>query len=91
MLMSNMRTLINIVKEGAAMPISFDIDKTAPSAALPEHSLVRAVKEIHDCGNVVPVGSTGAIIDVFKEGYTIEFTKPEHIIASASRDAIDPL
>ncbi len=59
---------------------------------LPELSRVRAIREIEEAGERVPVGATGTVVHVIKGGigYDVEFTVPRHIVISASRDELAP-
>jgi hypothetical protein len=64
--------------------------RPAAKMALAEHSMVRAVREIHEGDETVPAGATGTIVHVIKGGvgYDVEFTAPKHVVISAGRDEL---
>jgi len=62
------------------------------TAALIEHTRVKALRAIEEHGESVPPGATGTIVHVIKggAGYDVEFTSPRHVVISATRDELAP-
>jgi len=65
------------------------------SDRLPEHACVRAVTDIREGDELVPKGSTGAVVFVSespgKTVYGVEFTKPVHTVVTAYREELAPV
>jgi Domain of unknown function (DUF4926) len=59
---------------------------------LPEHSRVRALRDIRDGDESIPAGAVGTIVHVIKDGvgYDVEFTSPKHVVISATRSELAP-
>jgi hypothetical protein len=64
--------------------------ENSKTAILAEHSRVKAIQEICDGDDTVPVGAMGTVVHVIKGGvgYDVEFTTPKHVIVSAGRDEL---
>ena len=56
----------------AKEPAPFIIDTPSP---IPEHSLVKVTRQLSSNGHVVPEGSIGVIVDIYRDGeaYEVEF------------------
>lgn len=65
---------------------------SAAPPLLPEHSRVRALRDIRDGDESIPAGATGTIVHVVKDGvgYDVEFTSPKHVVISATRSELTP-
>jgi hypothetical protein len=63
---------------------------SAAPLVLPEHSRVRAVRDIREGSESVPAGATGTIVHIVKGGigYDVEFTSPKHVVISANRSEL---
>jgi hypothetical protein len=65
---------------------------SAAPPLLPEHSRVRALRDIRDGDESIPAGATGTIVHVIKDGvgYDVEFTSPKHVVISAACSEVAP-
>lgn len=71
-----------------ALGAAFLCQVPAKPSVIPEFSSVRALAEIREGRDVIPVGATGTVVDVVKggAGYFVEFTKPVHAVVAVRKD-----